>query len=295
MSRWFSRISLGLLIFSSGLSARADTKPSTSLALTPAGFLTTQISAKGMDLWMDVDTGNDVTILDPEIATKLGLTLKEKTNVYGVEGTFKARMSELALEAPGYKSDPLPCLVFSHANLARHGKGDVTKGILGYDFLSKAGAIIDFNDLSIRFGSDTPLPADTSDCLVEIPFNYLPRWGITVPARINGKDVVALIDTGTVQTVVFSDIALPSAYGRPKDEKGNSYTFAEKIEFTDRRLGTLSFEKLFIILHDKQRKGVDPLADGLPKAYIGLDILYPSRAKIDFRRNVICLRKTVGK
>jgi predicted aspartyl protease len=271
----------------------AVAKSRLGLTQTPSRFFSAEVTVNGVPVWLDVDTGSDGTVLDSSLARSLRLKSGARTRLFCVGGIVRARMTTATLKVPGYAAEGFSCMLASLNQVSRHAKDDPTRGILGSGFLRPAGAIVDFGNCTIKFGPDTYAKEPASEEMLAVPFDYVPAVGVTVPVRINCRKTMAVVDSGAVQTLVYADVALPNKCGRIKGTDGIPCTIVDQIEFLNERVGSVLIENTPAILLEKERLGVELYrAVGVPRVYIGLDVLRLTEARVDFRTQTLLLSKT---
>jgi hypothetical protein len=270
----------------------AGAKSKQGLTQTPTRLFAAEVTVNGAPVWLDVDTGSDGTVLDSSLTRSLRLKSGARTKLFCVGGIVRARMTTATLKVPGHAAEGFSCMLASLNQVSRHAKDDPTRGILGADFLRQADAIVDFGDYTIRFGPDTYAKERASEEMLAVPFDYVPAVGVIVPVRISGRKTVAVIDSGAVQTHVFADVALPNKCSRIKGTDGIPCTIVDQIEFLNESVGSVLVENTPAILLEKERPGVELYrAAGVPRVYIGLDVLRLCEARVDFRTKTLFLSR----
>ncbi len=279
-----------LITAAEGLGDAGGAETCLTLTKTPTRLFAVQIAVNGSPTWLDVDTGSDGTVLDPSLKGILRLKSGARTKLFCFGGVVRARKTKATLVIPGYTAADFPCVLAPLNRISLHAKDDPARGILGADYLKQAGAVLDFGDCTIRIGARSPASERTAGEMLAVPFDYVPAVGVTVSVRINGRETVAVIDSGADQTHVYADVALPSKAGRILATDGTPCTILDELEFRNEKVGRVSFENLPVILLEKERPGVELYQPaGVPRAHIGLDVLCFNGARVDFREKVLFL------
>jgi len=288
------RLACAVVIFigcSLGMFAAEGAEPPASFIEAPNKSFAIQVFANGLPIWLTVDTGSG-TILDPSLKRPLGLKYKGKRSyVFASVGKVVVRQSEVTISVPGFVANAHPCYVASMKELVPQ-KSQFARGFLGTDFLSKAGAIINFRDNSIRFTGGVSVANDSPKDMLPLPFDIIEGVGPTIKLRINGRDVIALIDTGCIETTALWDAVLPNEVGVKKGPTGVDYTVVDRIDFINQKIGTVSVGHVMVNVWLKERPGADvqPLA-AITRVYLGLDLLRYLGAIIDYPAGILYISK----
>jgi len=161
-----------------------------------------------------VDTGCSVTRISKSAGAKLpsvaerGVKL-EDTVLGSVENSAMVIMDRLKLGEAEFLNQP--------AMLGRLAStdGNIEDGILGCDFFYRNFCLLDCLDGRLYVRSEKPsseLQAALEESfrrigLLEVPLQLHPELVMTCPARINGQEIVLLVDSGAIWSVLDNDQA----------------------------------------------------------------------------------------
>jgi len=178
---------------------------------------------------MLVDTGAQGMLVTPEIAVHLQLPLRGIIPVFGTGGQREARVVLL----PGFRiaDTPMPDQLAPVAPLPIDFQlNPPLAGLLGASLLSNFDLDIDVPGR--RLSLYAPSACETPFGGTTLPLEVTPRGEPFVPVRINGQELLALLDTGTRATILSDETARRLSIQAPA-----SANMAEGIDGTRRAIG----------------------------------------------------------
>jgi len=260
------------------------------------GKIVAMARLNGKPVPMVVDTGAFGTMLFQSAAGRLGLTLRDTgMTAYGVGGSarvYSARVKEFALAG---LSEP-------NADLAVTGSriGDVV-GVIGALFLMQADLEFDLPHGKIRFFKPVDCQGDEvvywGQSYAEAPMTPMPNDEIIVRVQVNGKPIVAQLDSGASYSVMTLQGAQQAGVGREdpalKAEgeakgigSGSVRNYAERFDsfsFGDETIHNAELRVADLYGKDKERQIGEliatPVADQ-PQMLLGADFLRAHRVFI---------------
>jgi hypothetical protein len=154
------------------------------------------------DLNFLLDTGANLSVLDPRIATKLHLPVTP-TDVAVLGGNARGGVATLpSLQlGPARKSDFR--VLVEDMSFIQNALPFRIDGIVGLDVLSQSAFVIDYASREIRFGPAPPMPLST-------PLQMKHGLAI-VDATVNHASDHLLLDTGASSLVLFDQMPPPPA------------------------------------------------------------------------------------
>ncbi|MBP0492243.1 retropepsin-like aspartic protease [Roseomonas indoligenes] len=202
------------------LAAQASPAARALLGPAAAGPLPIVLAqANGAALAFVLDTGSNLTLLRPEAAVALGLSMDpdRSTPITGVGGTSRmpnAVMRHFQIGRRVFQNLSVPVAPGSE------DEGGIA-GIVGADLLRQGALELDLaagravlHDSPGCIAAPPPWPAEA------IPAEVTGEGLVVIPLRLNGRPARALLDTGAVRTVLrqdrITDFGIPaSALGAP--------------------------------------------------------------------------------
>jgi predicted aspartyl protease len=160
-----------------------------------------------------VDTGAVPSVVDQRIADKLGLVGdQEPLSVFS--STLRAQRVMLPDVVLGpIKTGPLPALVEDLSSFSK-ALGTPIDGMIGLDVLSRSDFTLDYVSKQIIFGQVEP-----SDSRRAVPIEVNADY-VTVQASIQNRPVCLMVDTGTMDLILFGSRVRDRALGmRPLSQK----------------------------------------------------------------------------
>ncbi|WP_338662947.1 retropepsin-like aspartic protease [Pararoseomonas sp. SCSIO 73927] len=160
--------------------------------------------ANGAALPFVLDTGSSLTMLRPEAAVALGLTMDpdRSTPITGVGGTSRLPNAVLRHFAIGRRVFPNLSIPVAPGSEEEGG----IAGIVGADLLRHGALELDLpagravlHDSPACIDAAPPWPAEA------IPAEVTSEGLVILPLRLNGRPARALLDTGAVRTVLRQD------------------------------------------------------------------------------------------
>ena len=187
--------------------------PAASLPLQAAsGHVYTDVMLNGQPVQMIVDTGANITVVSRAAADRLHLSAIPAGHAMGIGGSVQASLFLTdSFQIGRLRGKRFPLLV---SDIAFPLGKQTADGLLGVDFLSSYD--LDFNLPARRLD----LFSVSGQCGAEVPFldgpishapllpsghrlDFRPRVAVTM----NGRRMIAMIDTGAPHTVMFRDAA----------------------------------------------------------------------------------------
>jgi len=162
-----------------------------------------------------VDTAAGASTMYPRLVEELGIDPEGGTrvSVQGASGIRRVPMHRIGpLEVAGVSRPSLSAVVLDAGHLLEADEGKVF-GILGADFLSHFDVVMDFaaGEMSLTD------PADNAPANAE-PFHPLYGRFLLIPARVDGVELTAVVDTGARRSLMNAPVA--EALGlEPGDER----------------------------------------------------------------------------
>jgi predicted aspartyl protease len=263
-----------------------------------AGYLAGEARLEGKPLYLVVDSGAPFTALDPKRIAKFGLKPpKHETTLDWVHGSWP-NLEILTLELGGIKAGRLMAFAYDPIQVINEGPGDRRgDGLLGLNAMDRYGAIIDLSTDRLYLHSKVHRPELEklleAEGYVAVPLKRLRAGYQAVEARLEGKDLHLLLDTGAPisgldpKRIAKLGLRTPNYESLPKFPNGTSPNWAiDTLE-----VGGIKARKLMVSSCDlaQMNEGLrirwDNLADGL----VGLDALSQFGAILDISANRLYL------
>jgi Aspartyl protease len=182
-------------------------------AAEPGFKLIMPVSLNGSkSTWWVVDTGAPACMIDPSLASKLGLQTVEQ--VHGEGGTFPIATVN-GLQIGTFNCNGVPCLVRSLGDLkslsVRSEGGSLEQtGLIGINLLAKYGALINCRTEQIFLSPTGNLGMSRQKYeamgFTYIPLNLTPRNRLEVVGTLGGKEFSFFLDTGAFTTSLTNGI-----------------------------------------------------------------------------------------
>lgn len=237
-----------------------------------------------------VDTGANRTVLSPETARRLGISIDtaSRATVHGVTGSEQAPLARVREMRAGriVRRDVLMPVVSSRV----HADAD---GMLGADNLAGTRLTVDFrrNRIDIVESIGAPLrPRDAVSLPAEMRFGLLPL----VQGRVSGVGIETVIDTGAERSIGNGALraALVAARARTLNE-GATVVFgavgpnvmADVVWVPRLRVGDGNVSRLPLLFADTHVFRIWKLEDK-PALLLGMDVIGQLDAMtVDYRQN----------
>jgi predicted aspartyl protease len=180
-----------------------------------------------------IDTGTYPSIVDQRIATALGLSEREGKAVLVGQGV-QARLATLSLVEVGpTRVERVPVLVQDLSSLEKT-LGRRIDAIVGLDVLGKNSFSINYKTKRLRFG-----PVERSRSTVSFETG---QPLVTVEARLHGRPVRLLVDTGAAALLLFQSrlkdpISLPAGKTARASNVGGGDFQLQSLLIPDMRMG----------------------------------------------------------
>ena len=184
-----------------------------------SGHLLITAKIGGKSACFIVDSGAQMSVIHSKQAKHLGLSLKKGSHsVGGVDGGVMSSSSvevpSIRFERTNYKKPAFMAVDLSHVEPAAGNKK--LCGLIGSDFLTKHGAIIDFRNktLSLRRPAApcfclTSLVCAGAEKRIEVPFTTTESGHIIIAAKINKIDTQLGVDTAAGVNLIAQKQAGP--------------------------------------------------------------------------------------
>jgi len=265
------------------------------------GHIMTAVQVNGHPLKLVVDTGSDHSMITPHTVEALGLTKEALPNsINGLWGGHKMdKLTHVDVLQIGR-------LTFDHSTLfvmpveMRSG----ADGLLGTDFLARFDLDFDFAHGKLNLIDPNHCPGDVIYWADEanaarIPFRKqardVPVAGINtsklvVPVSIDGKEELAILDTGSPITTLDLDTAkqdfaiadgIAGLTKLRQPEGSYRYTF-QKMSFGEK--GAVNVSSPVIRLDPYS---VHQMPPGWPKILVGMDVLARLHLYISYRERML--------
>ncbi len=199
-------------VFAIQAGAQCDGRPAGELDIHRRGdqaFVTLAVNGRALNLLLD--TGDFVTSVTPDAATRLALPASSEPGLQmtGIGGSYTAPVVEAAdVEYLGQHlaNVPLPVLPGTEFQPEEH-----IDGLFGANFLSAYDVEMDFPASKLRFyrhvaGCGASAPAWTAHA-THLAASDAGHELLLIPVMINGVELNALIDTGSEDTSITRDAA----------------------------------------------------------------------------------------
>ncbi len=155
------------------------------------------------------DTGAGISLLDPQLARRLGVESGEIKEGRVAGGRVEVSLSRVdSLSVGGELVEDLQVALLDLGDL-RKATGSAVDGDLGYNFLKHFAVTLDYQARELRLVRGGASPVDAA-AAVDIPF----RLGqpskplVLVPVLVNGEGPYQFaLDTGASMTIVAPDLA----------------------------------------------------------------------------------------
>jgi predicted aspartyl protease len=223
-----------------------------------------------------IDTGTNPSMIDRNVATKLGLQ-----GIRGDVATFSQTVAANQVKLPELEVGPLRPrdlnVMVADFGKVEKGVGVHIDAILGLDVLSTTSFTLDFGKRRIVF---QPSPQRHS-----VPFSVAQQF-MQVNLSVRGKQLHLLVDTGTPHLILFGRALHDLDYSWiEKSTVGSNLSggaFYETVVLPEAKLGPESVgpQRVTVVANEKQ---VETEYDGL----MGVSLLRPKRLSFDFERQVL--------
>jgi predicted aspartyl protease len=259
-------------------------------------FIDVKVNESGPHRFL-VDSGADRSVVSDGLAARLNLPAGEPVRVQGMAGFRDVATVEVAALTLG-KSEIGP--ITAPALSARHLGAD---GLIGIDALADQRLMLDFEKRTITV-QDSRLPYTSSGAEIVVTARRRKGQLIITQASVEGRDVSAVIDTGS--EVTLGNTALRRRLfgsGRPKDMQDiellsvtGQVLKAETMVLREVRIGNLWLNNVVIAFADAPPFTLFGLNDR-PAIFLGSDLLSNfRRVSLDFRNRKVrfTLRPNAG-
>jgi len=259
-------------------------------------FIDVKVNESGPHRFL-VDSGADRSVVSDGLAARLNLPAGEPVRVQGMAGFRDVATVEVAALTLG-KSEIGP--ITAPALSARHLGAD---GLIGIDALADQRLMLDFEKRTITV-QDSRLPYTSSGAEIDVTARRRKGQLIITQASVEGRDVSAVIDTGS--EVTLGNTALRRRLfgsGRPKDMQDiellsvtGQVLKAETMVLREVRIGNLWLNNVVIAFADAPPFTLFGLNDR-PAIFLGSDLLSNfRRVSLDFRNRKVrfTLRPNAG-
>jgi hypothetical protein len=275
-----------ILIWASALSPRvvsgASGRPALPFKLYRGYTIVVRASVGRLEkLNFIVDTGAVPSVIDKRIAGKLRLVGKAD-QLLVFSATLQAERVVLpdVLLGP-IETGPQPVLVEDLSPFSQ-ALGTPIDGMVGLDILGRRSFTLDYASKQITFGV-----AEPSDFAHAVPFEVNATGYVTVEAKVQGRFVRLMVDTGTADFVLFRTGGCDQMTGvRVLSQKsmanlGGGFKVLTA-ELTDATLGPLNLRGRHVSLMDVS-PATPPDLDGL----LGIRYLELTRLAFDFEHGIM--------
>jgi predicted aspartyl protease len=227
-----------------------------------------------------VDTGAVPSVVDQRIADKLGLVGDaEPLSIF--KSTLQAQRVMLPSVILGpIQTGPLPALAEDLSPFSK-ALGTPIDGMIGLDVLSRSDFTLDYVSKQIIFGQVEP-----SDSPRAVPIEVNADY-VTVQASIQDRPVRLMVDTGTMDLILFGSRVRDRALGmRLLSQKsvtnlGGRFEVV-RAELPEASLGPVSLRRRHVSIMEVS-KDAPPNLDGL----LGVRFLGVTRLGFDFEHKVM--------
>lgn len=176
-----------------------------------------QIEGFGESLFMLVDTGAAISVLDPRFESKLG----KPNNAVLVDTPISRDIPAKLFTGPRIRLGGMEALMgpvaLSDLRMARFVSGEQCDGILGMSFLTNFVVTLDFKDNIIEFGKTTLQSHSNANW---IPIALRPDGRCAVEANIDGANLSFIVDTGNSSAVSLSSEDWAKVFPTAATERG---------------------------------------------------------------------------
>lgn len=202
-----------LLAATISTTAKADDCKLTELAsfdFTMDNGIAIPVSVKGVQKRMILDTDASASIVDPNAARELELVTERMMqgttfNRMGLQFTYAAKL-------PNFDIGPFHTATWdfmvSPSPLSDDGS---VAGAIGYDVMGHYDIDIDFGAKKVNLFSQDHCPGKVvywqNDGVAIVPMRLIIFGTIIVPVKLDGRDIDAELDTGSMQTVLSLESA----------------------------------------------------------------------------------------
>ncbi|HJT42563.1 MAG TPA: pepsin/retropepsin-like aspartic protease family protein [Rhizomicrobium sp.] len=259
------------------------------------------VSINGTPKLFLLDTGGAVSHISRDAAQELGLTLRDSgvkmLDMYGNASTKMVRLDKFTLgrltgENIYLQIQPKPDF----------GKGTRYVGLLAPDLMGHYDTEIDFSAYKMNFFSADHCPGRVvywpHAALAVVPMTFRKNH-IRLPVTVDGRKMIAIIDTGATNTVMMAEAA--RRFDVSPETPGNVPLKNRGLEAYGRVFSTLDFDGVAVknphivivqdligtkdpnnsVRIDNRSKRVDDI-EGRPDLLIGMNILKKLRIYIAF-------------
>ena len=206
---------------SNGISVRAavdatacSTRPLGSTTIdTYNGVPTASLSANGHPMTLIIDTGAQRTVLTPAAAQRVGAqppSVEFKRQMRGIAGTLQTNEVELNSFFAGNVALPWRRVLVAPVTIMSKPSSGPLDGLLGADVLSDFDIDLDFPGRRITFYEKQSCPSavpEWAGSYAEINTGRSLADHLFFPVRIDGRQIVAIIDTGAQRTTLSTAAA----------------------------------------------------------------------------------------
>jgi predicted aspartyl protease len=250
-----------------------------------------------------IDTGAWPSLLEANVATKLGLTSKPAISEGGAQIYWNGKPAD-AVTLPNCKFGigTLPPLDIAFAllpeNSLTQAAGQRVDGILGSNVFEHVAALFDFQHQQITLWYPGSLTGEELNRIgmgqaVQVPLSFSKDSGtFTAPVRFNGTGVEDLIvDTGVGRTLISSQLARQLKL-QPVERGVASKGVLTTQTLSVVRVRTLSLAKLTL---SNISIGYSEQENALYRPRLGLDVLTRYLVLIDFPQKKMFLKSVTMK
>lgn len=209
-------IRIGAVLFAAVCAAAVPSPAAAACTVTRLAELPVQMTreraflparAAGVGMWMLLDTGSSVTVLEKQAVQRVGWSTepppwRSRTVFYGSGGQLALEQTVATeLEVAGLRLDAGRYFVNTNGSL-----GTGALGVLGFDYLFR-------NDLELDLPASRVRIVEASDCsgaqhadwaqrADTVPLLGNTRETLMVPVAVNGVAMRAVVDSGSPSTVL---------------------------------------------------------------------------------------------
>lgn len=171
-----------------------------------SGHIYAQVVIRGKSYWFLIDTGAQSVVLDSQVATDQTLLTQGELEVRGAQRTGGLGIAQLDDIHIGTATLPVHDVAVLNLNTSTEGAFPI-QGILGYPFFAAAEVRLDFDAMTMTFGTPGSLKSLGEKLALDVD-----RSTPEVSGKVNGVEGSFLVDTGNGnELLVFHPFILAHA------------------------------------------------------------------------------------
>ncbi|MBI3677940.1 MAG: aspartyl protease family protein [Proteobacteria bacterium] len=276
---------------------QCDLKQAASLDMNtePGGTISVPVTINNLPVLMLADTGSIESSITEDIADQLAL--RRSPAFLPMEMAGGVLFTQQA-QADSFRIGTLNAAQFKLYVVPRGILGNNYSGLLGPDIMSNYDIEIDFAGSKFNIFSQDHCPGRvvywTRGGYAEVPMTVDTDWHITVPVKLDGADLNAVVDTGaehTFMTMATAKRVLGITENDPRIEKLESISLngAKRTDAFRYPFQSLTFKDIsvqnpnVVIVQDSGMK------EGMPDIVLGVSVLRQLHVYIAYKEQKLYL------